>query len=43
MIRLKMKNYNVILIEQLQKYRPYHQAKLISINILRSEEILPSN
>ena len=33
-IRLKMKNYNAILIEKLQKYQLYQQAKLISMNIL---------
>ena len=32
MIRLEMKNCNMILIEKLQKYQPYHQAKLISIS-----------
>ena len=26
-IRLEMKNYNMILIEKLQKYQLYHQAK----------------
>ena len=35
MIRLKMNKYNMILIEKLQKCQPYHQAKLISINILQ--------
>ena len=35
MIRLKMKNYNMISIEKLQKYKSYHQAKLIIINILQ--------
>ena len=35
MIRLKMKNYNMILIEKLQKYLPHQQAKLISLNILQ--------
>ena len=38
MIRLKMKNYNMILtekLEKLQKYQPYHQVKLISMNILQ--------
>ena len=35
MIRLKMKEYNTILIEKLQKYQPYHHAKLISMNILQ--------
>ena len=28
------KNYNMILIERLQKYQLYHQGKLISMNIL---------
>ena len=35
MIRLKIKNYNTVLIEKLQKYQPYHQAKLITVNILQ--------
>ena len=35
MIRLKMKRYNMILIDKLQKYQPYHQAKLISMNMLQ--------
>ena len=35
MIRSKIKNYNIILIEKLQKYQPYHQAKLISMNMLQ--------
>ena len=34
MIRLDMKNYNMILTDKLQKYQPYHQAKLIAMNIL---------
>ena len=34
MIRLRMKNYNTILIEQLQKYKLYHQTKLISMSNL---------
>ena len=29
------KNYNTILIENLPIYQPYHQAKLISMNILQ--------
>ena len=29
-----MKNYNMILIERLQKYQLYHQTKFISMNIL---------
>ena len=35
MIRLKIKRYNMILIDKLQKYQPYHQAKLISMNMLQ--------
>ena len=42
MIRLKMKKYDMILTENLPKYQPYHQAKLISMNILLVR-ILPSN
>ena len=38
MVRLEMKNYNMILIENLPKYQLYHQAKLIT-----SKDILPSN
>ena len=35
MIKLKMKNYNMILIEKLQKYQSaFHQIKLISTDIL---------
>ena len=30
-----MKNFNMTLTEKLQKYKPYHQAKVISINILQ--------
>ena len=33
-IRLEMKNYNMTLTERLQKHQLYHQAKLISMNIL---------
>ena len=33
MIILEMKNYNTILTENI-KYQPYHQAKLINMNIL---------
>ena len=29
------KNYNMILIEKLQKYQPYHQEKLKNMNILQ--------
>ena len=35
MIRLKMKNYNTILIERLQKRQPYHQTKLIIMYVLQ--------
>ena len=35
MIRLVTKNFNMILIEKLQKYHFYHQAKLINMNILQ--------
>ena len=37
-IGLKMKNYNAILIKKLQNYQPYHQAKLISKNILQVQK-----
>ena len=30
-------------INKLQKYQPYHQAKLINMNILHTKKILPSN
>ena len=33
--QIRNKNYGMILIEKLQKYQPYHQAKLISMNILQ--------
>ena len=36
--RLKMKNYNMMLIERLQKYLLYHQANLINMNILLVKE-----
>ena len=35
MIRLEMKNYNMILTEKQQKYQHYHQLKLININFLQ--------
>ena len=34
MIRLKMKNYNMILMEKQLKYQLYHQVKFINMNIL---------
>ena len=45
MIKLEMKNYSMALIEKLQKYQSYHQAKLISINIkyLTGKEMLLSS
>ena len=38
MIRLKMKKCKMILIEKLQKYQPYHQATLLSMNILQMKK-----
>ena len=35
MIRLEMKNYNMILTEKQQKYQHYHQVKVIKVNILQ--------
>ena len=35
MIKLKMKNYNMILTEKQQKYQYYHQVKMINMNILQ--------
>ena len=44
MIRLKMKNYDMILIVKQLKYPLYHQVKFINMNILLvTEDILPSN
>ena len=45
MIRLEIKDYNMILTEKEQKYRHYHLEKLININILQltGEEIVLSN
>ena len=42
MIKLKMKNYNMILIEKQQRQQHYHQVKLIN-KFLTGEEILPSD
>ena len=33
--QIRDKNYIMILIKKPQKHQPYHQAKLISMNILR--------
>ena len=38
MIKLKMKNYNSILTEKQQKYKHYHQKKLINMNILQTKK-----
>ena len=35
MIRLRMKHFNMILIEKLQKRQPYHPVKLINTKILQ--------
>ena len=40
MIRLEMKNYNMILIEKQLKYQFYHQVKFLNIS---GEDILPSS
>ena len=38
MKKLKMKNYNTILIEKQQKYQHYCQVKLINMSILQVKE-----
>ena len=43
MIRLEMKNCNMILIEKQPKHRLYHQAKIHKYEYLTGEDILPSN
>ena len=40
MIRLSMKNFNMMLIKKQQKYQLYHQAKLINTNILQKYYLL---
>ena len=35
MIRIEMKNYNMILTEKQQEHLRYHQVKLINMNILQ--------
>ena len=42
MIRLKIKNYNTIWTDKIQKYQHYNPGKLINMN-LTGKEILPSN
>ena len=43
--QIRMKNYNMILIERLQKYQLYHQSssELDKYEYLTGEDILPSN
>ena len=41
MIRLRMKIYNIVFIEKLQKYQP--SGKINKYKYLTGEEILPSN
>ena len=43
MIRVEMKNYNMTLIERLQKYQLYYQVKINMYQYHTREEILPSN
>ena len=43
MIRLEIKNYNMILIETQLKYQLYHQAKIHKYEYLTGEDILPPN
>ena len=43
MIRLDMKNYNMILTEKLPKYQLYHQGKVDKYEYLTGKEILPFN
>ena len=38
MIKLEMKNYNMILTDTQQKYQQYHLEKLITINILQVQK-----
>ena len=37
-IKLDMTNYNTILIEKKPKYQLYHQAKLVSMNVLEERK-----
>ena len=43
MIKLEMKNYNMILIGKQPKYQLYHQTKIHKYEYLTGEDILPSN
>ena len=35
MIRLEMKNFNMMVIEKQQKYKHFHMKKLVTMNILQ--------
>ena len=41
MIRLEMKNWNMILTETQQKNQQYHLEKLINMNILQARKYYP--
>ena len=43
--QIKDEKHNMISLEKLQKYHPYHEAKLLNTNILHviTGNILPSN
>ena len=43
MLRLKIKNFNMILTEKLPKYWHYHPEKNDKYEYLTGEKILPSN
>ena len=43
MIKLEMKNYNMILLGKQPKYQLYHQTKIHKYEYLTGEDILPSN
>ena len=38
MIRLEVKNCNMILTKKLQKHQHYHQVKLINMNFLQAKK-----
>ena len=38
MIRLEIKNYNLILTEKQEKYQHYHKVKLVNMNILQEKK-----
>ena len=43
MKKLKIKNFNMILIKKQQKYSHYHQIKFKNMNISQGKKKLPSN